>query len=215
MILSSTLGDEPRVVVVDHPLAQHCLARLRDRDTTVEEFRRLVDRVTPLLAARALEDLELASVEVQTPLALAEGRRLAQRIALAPVLRAGLGMVEPLLTLVPEAVVWHVGLYRDEATARPVEYYAKTPRRGVDVAVLLDPMLATGGSAVAALEKLRQWQAPVVKVLSVIAAEEGVRHVNRHFPQAQIFTLAVDPTLNEHKFIVPGLGDAGDRIFGT
>ena len=165
---------------------------------------------------RSRKDLRLRDVVVETPLDSAGGYVLDQRIGLVPILRAGLGMVDPVLDLIPDAEVWHLGLYRDEATARPVEYYSKLPATGaVDIALVLDPMLATGGSAVAALETLRHWGVPHVKLVSIIAAQDGIDRVTAEFPTAQIFVCAVDPDLNTQKFIVPGLGDAGDRIFNT
>jgi uracil phosphoribosyltransferase len=153
---------------------------------------------------------------VQTPLCPAEGAVLAERIGLVPILRAGLAMVEPVLNLIPSAEVWHVGMYRDEATAQPVEYYSRIPdHQLMDVALVLDPMLATGGSALATLETLRKRAIPSLKLLSVIASREGIEAVTRNFPATQIYVCAVDPELNENKFIVPGLGDAGDRTFNT
>jgi uracil phosphoribosyltransferase len=204
------------VFEVAHPLIQHHLARLRDQQTPPPEFRLLIQRLAVLLAYEATKDLKTKPVEVQTPLARAAACELEQRVGLIPILRAGLGMVDPVLNLIPTAEVWHLGLYRDEATARPVEYYSKLPaQRPVDVALILDPMLATGGSAVAALSALSQWGVPVVKLLSVIAARDGIREVEKQFPATQIFVCAVDAELNRQKFIVPGLGDAGDRIFNT
>jgi len=204
------------VFEVQHPLIQCHLTRLRDKTTPPSEFRQLVNRLASLLAYEATKDLRAEPVTVQTPLAPAEGRRLAQRIGLIPILRAGLGMVDPVLELIPAAEVWHLGLYRDEETAKPVKYYAKLPaERPVDVALILDPMLATGGSVVAALTTLRDWGVPHVKLLSLIAAEEGVKLVETTFPDSQIYVCQIDPDLNDRKFIVPGLGDAGDRIFNT
>src|SRR5436190_983200 len=171
---------------------------------------------TGIHVAAATKDLLSTPVMVQTPLAKTEGRQLAQRIGLIPILRAGLGMVDPVLELIPTAEVWHLGLYRDEETAKPVKYYSKLPpERPVDVALILDPMLATGGSAVDALTTLRDWGVKHVKLLSLIAAEEGVKRVNFEFPNSQIYVCQIDPILNDRKFIVPGLGDAGDRIFNT
>lgn len=204
------------VFEVQHPLIQCHLTRLRDTSTPPPEFRQLVKGLASLLAYEATKDLRAEAVMVQTPLAKAEGRRLTQRIGLIPILRAGLGMVDPVLELIPTAEVWHLGLYRDEETARPVKYYAKLPaERPVDVALILDPMLATGGSVIAALTTLREWGVPHVKLLSLIAAEEGVKLVESEFPDAQIYVCQIDPVLNDRKFIVPGLGDAGDRIFNT
>ena len=201
---------------VAHPLIQHHLATLRDKSTPPDEFRRLVQRLAVLLAYEATRDLDTEACEVETPLTRTTARRLSQRIGLVPILRAGLGMVDPLLDLLPEAEVWHLGLYRDEATARPVEYYSKLPDHSpVDVALILDPMLATGGSVIAALQALRRWGVPKVKVLSLIAAPEGISNVTAACPEAQLFVCAIDRELNSRKFIVPGLGDAGDRSFNT
>ncbi len=203
-------------VRVDHPLIQHHLTHLRDRQTPPAEFRLLVRRLATLLAYEATQDLLLQPAEVQTPLATAPAALLQQRVGLIPILRAGLGMVEPVLDLIPTAEVWHLGLYRDEATAQPIEYYSKlSPSGPVDIGLVLDPMLATGGSAVAALAALERWGVGHAKLLSIIAAEDGIRRVEAHYPQTQIFVCAIDPLLNDQKFIVPGLGDAGDRIFNT
>jgi uracil phosphoribosyltransferase len=204
------------LVEVAHPLIAHHLTRLRSAETPSEEFRHLVARLAVLLAYEATQDLQVADVAVQTPLVEAAGKRLTQRIGLIPILRAGLGMVDPILNLIPSAEVWHLGLYRDEATAQPVRYYSKLPPHGpVDVALVVDPMLATGGSATAAIELLKAWGVPAVKLLSIIAAPEGIQAVESAFPETQIFVCAVDERLNAQKFIVPGLGDAGDRTFST
>ena len=204
------------VFEVQHPLIACHLTRLRDKSTPPVEFRNLVSRLASLLAYEALKDLRTERVTVETPLARTAGCRLEQRIGLVPILRAGLGMVEPILELIPQAEVWHLGLYRDEATAKPVQYYSKLPdERPVDVALVVDPMLATGGSAVAAMATLRRWGVPQVKLLALIASEEGCKLVETEFPEAQIYVCQIDPELNEHKYIVPGLGDAGDRIFNT
>lgn len=204
------------VIEVEHPLIACHLARLRDKTTRPTEFRAIVSRLASLLAYEALQDLQTEPIVVETPLARTTGCRLAQRVGLVPILRAGLGMVEPVLELIPQAEVWHLGLYRDEATARPVKYYSKLPHEHpVDVALVVDPMLATGGSAVAAMTTLREWGVPHIKLLALIAAREGCELVTREFPEAQIYVCRIDPELNEHKFIVPGLGDAGDRLFNT
>jgi uracil phosphoribosyltransferase len=204
------------VRAVSHPLIEHHLARLREKTTPPPEFRELIGRLAVLLAYEATQNLKVHHVDVQTPLVKTTGRTLSQRVGLVPILRAGLGMVDPVLNLIPTAEVWHLGLYRDEATARPVEYYSKLPAsRPVDVALVLDPMLATGGSAVAALAALAHWGVRELKLLSVIAAQPGIDEVHKQFPTAQIYVCAVDPELNQHKFIVPGLGDAGDRTFNT
>ncbi len=201
---------------VQHPLIQHHLAKLRDKATSPDEFRRLVNRLAGLLVYEATRDLLTTTVEIDTPLVKMSAKRLSQRMGLVPILRAGLGMVDPVLDLLPNAEVWHLGLYRDEETARPVEYYSKLPaNRPVDIALVLDPMLATGGSIIAALAALQRWGVPKLKVLSLIAAPEGIRNVTEACPQAQVFVCAIDRELNSRKFIVPGLGDAGDRSFNT
>lgn len=201
---------------VQHPLIQHHLAKLRDKSTSPDEFRRLVNRLAGLLVYEATRDLLTTTVEIDTPLVKMSAKRLSQRIGLVPILRAGLGMVDPVLDLLPNAEVWHLGLYRDEETARPVEYYSKLPANSpVDIALVLDPMLATGGSIIAALAALQRWGVPKLKVLSLIAAPEGIRNVTEACPQAQVFVCAIDRELNSRKFIVPGLGDAGDRSFNT
>ena len=206
----------PHITEVGHPLIKHHLARLRDATTPPFEFRQLIQRLSTLLAYEATQDLTLRGAEFHTPLVRTRGHALAQRVGLVPILRAGLGMVDPILNLIPTAEVWHLGLYRDEETAMPVEYYSKLPTKSpVDVALVVDPMLATGGSITAALEALARWGVPHLKVLSVIASQQGVDKVAAKFPQASIYVCAVDPELNSRKFIVPGLGDAGDRIFNT
>jgi uracil phosphoribosyltransferase len=204
------------VFEVRHPLIACHLTRLRDKTTESTEFRQLVSRLASLLAYEATKDLVAEEISVETPLARTEGHQLTQRIGLIPILRAGLGMVDPVLELIPTAEVWHLGLYRDEETATPVKYYSKLPpERPVDVALVLDPMLATGGSAVAALTTLREWGVPHVKLLALIASEEGIKLVETEFPNSQIYVCQIDPILNDRKYIVPGLGDAGDRIFNT
>jgi len=204
------------VYVVKHPLVEHHVTRMRRETTRPSEFRDLVRRLAMLMAYEATQDLPTKPYRVQTPLAHADGVQVKGRIGLVPILRAGLGMIDPVLDLLPMAEVWHLGLYRDEDTALPVRYYDKLPaKRPVDVALILDPMLATGGSATAALMTLREWGVPQVKVLSLIAAQAGVDAVSSQFPEAQIYVCQIDPELNASKFIVPGLGDAGDRIFNT
>jgi uracil phosphoribosyltransferase len=204
------------VRVIDHPVVQHHVARLRDVFTAPAEFRLLVHRLATLLASAATEDLQLRDTHVQTPLAETDAKELSERIGLVPILRAGLGLVDPLLNLLPEAEVWHLGLFRDEATAEPVEYYRKVPKTDpVDVALVMDPMLATGGSAMLALNVMREWGVPRTKLVALIAAPEGVEAVRSEFPETEIFVAALDECLNEQSFIVPGLGDAGDRQFNT
>src|SRR5262245_35635404 len=204
------------VVEVDHPLIRHHLSRLRDRHTPPAEFRQLVQRLAVLLAYEATSDLAVRPVELETPLTRMTGQGLSQRVGLVPILRAGLGMVDPILNLIPTAEVWHLGLYRDEETALPVEYYSKLPQsEPVDVALVVDPMLATGGSATAALSALKRWGVEELKVLSIIASRFGIQAVTEQFPEADVYVCAIDPELNDRKFIMPGLGDAGDRIFNT
>ncbi|MEM9660224.1 MAG: uracil phosphoribosyltransferase [Planctomycetota bacterium] len=204
------------VFEINHPLVDHHLTRMRKATTRPSEFRDLVRRLAALMAYEATQDLPTQPYVVQTPLAKSEGVRLEGRIGLVPILRAGLGMVDPVLDLLPMAEVWHLGLYRDESTAQPVHYYDKLPaHRPVDTALVLDPMLATGGSVMAALAALRDWGAPHVKVLSLIASQPGVDAVAAQYPEAQIYVCQIDPELNDRKYIVPGLGDAGDRIFHT
>ena len=202
--------------LVKHPLVEHHVTRMRRESTRPSEFRGLVRRLAALMAYEATQDLLTQPYTVTTPLCETDGVQIKGRIGIVPILRAGLGMVDPVLDLLPMAEVWHLGLYRDEATAQPVSYYDKLPaKRPVDVAMILDPMLATGGSVAAALMTLREWGVPQVKVLSLIAAQQGVDAVASQFPEAQIYVCQIDPELNSHKFIVPGLGDAGDRIFNT
>ena len=204
------------LVEVVHPLVQHHLARLRDEQTSPWEFRQAVQRLAQLVAYEATQDLATKDQPIRTPLAPANARVLAQRIGLVPILRAGLGMVDTIHNLIPTAEVWHLGLYRDETTALPVEYYCKLPKtEPVDVAMVLDPMLATGGSIIASLEALDRWGVKSLKVLSLIASRPGIAAVHEAFPRASIYVCAIDAELNARKFIVPGLGDAGDRTFNT
>ncbi|MCH8839285.1 MAG: uracil phosphoribosyltransferase [Planctomycetes bacterium] len=204
------------VFPVNHPLVQYHVTKLRDETTAPQEFRNSVRCLAELMAYEATKDLPVVETRVKTPLTETDGVMLRDRVGLVPILRAGLSMVDPVLDLLPTAEVWHLGLYRDEETAQPVRYYDKLPvKRPVDVALILDPMLATGGSVSAALTSLREWGVPHVKVLSLIASREGVDAVASQFPEAQIYVCQIDPTLNDQKFIVPGLGDAGDRIFNT
>lgn len=205
-----------QVVTIHHPLVRHHLKQLRDKNTTPRVFRQIVHRLSVLLTYEATKDLALQEVTIETPLCPTKAEQLSQRIGIIPILRAGLGMVDPVLNLIPEAEVWHLGFYRDEQTLKPVEYYKKLPPgNAVDVALILDPMLATGGSAVAALEAIADWGVKHIKLLSMIAAPEGLEVVRQSFPDTTIYVCAVDTHLNEHGYIVPGLGDAGDRIFNA
>jgi uracil phosphoribosyltransferase len=199
-----------------HPLAIHHLAILRDEKTPSTVFRSQVQRLSMLLAVYATEDLPLQPRQVTTPLATIQGQALAKRVAIVPILRAGLSMVEPVLQLLPEAEVRHLGMYRDEATAQPVEYYCKLPKgHPADVALILDPMLATGGSIRMAVASLKRWGVSDIRVLSIIAAPEGIELLHQEAPDVPLYVANVDEKLNANKFIVPGLGDAGDRIFNT
>jgi uracil phosphoribosyltransferase len=204
------------VHIVDHPLVQDALADLRDKRTTPEHFRRAATRISVLLAAEAMRDLPNAPMTVDTPLGPAPGLKASGDIVVVPVLRAGLGMLDAVLELVPGARVGHIGLQRDELTAIASQYYAKLPGNLASSFVLMiDPMLATGGSAVAALDLLRAAGAAGVRIVCIVAAPEGIAVVQRHHPEVIIYTPVVDRGLNEHKFIVPGLGDFGDRLYGT
>ncbi|RME87499.1 MAG: uracil phosphoribosyltransferase [Anaerolineae bacterium] len=204
------------VIVSDHPLVAHKLTRLRDKDTDPRNFRELVREISVLLAYEATADLALEPREVETPLATAKGFHLKEAVGLVPILRAGLGMVEGFWELMPGAQVWHIGLYRDERTLQPVEYYNKLPvEPTVSVCLILDPMLATGGSAVATADILKRWGVKKIKFVGIIGAPEGIRLMQEHHPDIPIHLAAVDERLNEHGYILPGLGDAGDRQFGT
>ena len=202
--------------VVRHPVIEDSLARLRDRTTPCDEFRRLARRVSLLLAAEATRDLALAETTVATPLETASVFRIASRVVAVPVLRAGLGMLDAFLELVPGAEVGYFGLERNEETAAARRYYEKVPKvLGSAVVFLLDPMLATGGSAAMAVDGLRGLGAKQVRLLSIVAAPEGVAHLESAVPEAIIYTAALDRGLNDRRYILPGLGDFGDRLFGT
>ena len=204
------------VHLVDHPLVHDALVELRDKRTAPDHFRRAASRISVLLAAEALREVDSSDVTVETPLGPAPGRTITRDVVVVPVLRAGLGMLDAVLALVPHARVGHIGLQRDEMTAVASQYYAKFPARLASSFVLMiDPMLATGGSAVTALDLLRRAGAPAVRVICIVAAPEGVAAVQRHHPDVSIYTPVVDRGLDERKFIVPGLGDFGDRLYGT
>jgi uracil phosphoribosyltransferase len=207
---------QPIVQVSSHPLVLHKLTCLRDRTTEPPTFRRLVGELACLLFYEASHDLPLRPVTVETPLASCPGHELAASVGLVPILRAGLGMAEALLELLPTARVWHLGLYRDHETLLPITYYNKLPPRpNVDCALVLDPMLATGGSARAALDLLAGWGVARIKYLALIAAPEGVRALHAVHPNVPVYLGALDSHLNDQAYIVPGLGDAGDRQFAT
>ena len=209
----------PTLHVSQHPAVLHKLAILRDEATEPKKFREVVRELSWLLGYEALADARVRSRKVTTPIETMDGHELGERIGLVPILRAGLGMVDAMLELMPTAQVWHLGLFRDERTLRPVEYYNKLPdSANVDLCLILDPMLATGGSATAAIEVLKRWGAvnPVrIKLLNLIAAPEGVQAVAEAHPDVEIHCAALDRQLNEKGYIMPGLGDAGDRQFGT
>ena len=208
---------DKQVFVMDHPLIQHKLTYLRDKNTGSKEFRALVSEIATLVCYEATRDLPLEETDIKTPLVKTKTKVIAGRkLALVPILRAGLGMVDGVLTLVPAAKVGHIGLYRDHETLQPVEYYSKLPsdlpQRDV---LVLDPMLATGGSAIDAISIIKRSQPKSIKFLCIIAAPEGVRALTQAHPDVQVYCAAVDDRLNENGYILPGLGDAGDRIFGT
>jgi len=206
-----------KVYVFDHPLIQHKLTYIRDKNTGTKEFRELVDEVATLMAFEITRDLPLEEIEIETPVTTAKTKVLSgKKIAIVPILRAGIGMVDGVLKLIPAAKVGHIGLYRDPATLMPVEYYAKLP---ADVEerdfIIVDPMLATGGSAVEAINSLKKRGAKSIKFMCLIAAPEGVKAIQEAHNDVDIYIAALDEKLNDHGYIVPGLGDAGDRLFGT
>ena len=201
---------------VEHPLIEHHLCTLRDAETPPRDFRAAIQRLSMILGVFATRDLPSRSRTVTTPLCQTTGMELAVQVGIVPILGAGLGMVDPILDLLPDAAVWHLGLYRNEETAEPVGYYDKLPQRNApDVGLVVDPMLATGGSIDMAVRRLKSWGVADIRVLSVIASERGLQRVGQSFPDVRVFVAAVDPELNDRSFIVPGLGDAGDRIFDT
>ena len=206
-----------KVCVFDHPLILHKLSILRDSETSVKEFRELISEIAQLMCYEATRDLPLEEVEVQTPVAVAKCKRIAgKKLAIVPILRAGLGMVDGMVNMMPNVKVGHIGLFRDPDTMEPVKYYFKMP---TDIAerdvIVVDPMLATGGSASAAIQFLKDDGVKHIKLMSIIAAPEGVERMQKDHPDVDIYVAALDDCLNDHGYIVPGLGDAGDRIFGT
>ena len=206
-----------KVCVFDHPLIQHKLSILRDKNTSVKEFRELISEIAMLMCFEATRDMPVEEVEIETPVAPATVKRLAgKKVAIVPILRAGLGMVDGMVSMIPSAKVGHVGLFRDPETLEPVKYYYKMPpdieEREV---IVVDPMLATGGSASAAIQFLKEDGVKNIKLMCIIGAPEGIARMQEDHPDVDIFVAAEDSHLNEHGYIVPGLGDAGDRIFGT
>lgn len=210
-------SNEPNITICDHPLIKHKISMLRKKDTGTNEFRKIVDEIAMLIGYEALRDLPLENVEIETPLETAQCPVIAgKKSAIVPILRAGLGMVDGLLSLMPVAKVGHIGLYRDEETFEPQEYYCKLPTAIDERKIyVVDPMLATGGSAIAAINFIKQRGGKDITFLCVIAAPEGVKRLHEVHPDVKIFVGNLDRELNEHAYICPGLGDAGDRIFGT
>ena len=205
-----------KTVASTHPLILHKITLMRDKDTDPKKFRELVREISALLAYEATQDLSTQAKEVVSPMGPASGAELKERIGLIPILRAGLGMVEGIWELIPESEVWHIGLYRDEETLQPVQYYNKLPTDPtVGVCLVLDPMLATGGSAVATIDILKKWGVKKIKYIGILGAPEGIENMNKQHPDVPIYLGAIDEKLNEIGYIVPGLGDAGDRQFGT
>ncbi len=206
-----------RLIVVEHPLVQHKISLLRDKNTGTKEFRELVQELSTLMAYEVTRDLSLCDIEVETPIASAKTKVLqGKKLAIVPILRAGLGMVDGMMSLIPSARIGHIGLYRDPETLKPVDYYSKLPpdvnERDV---IIVDPMLATGGSAAEACRIVKEAGCMRIRLVCLIAAPEGIEAVSKLHPDVDIFLAAVDSHLNEHGYIVPGLGDAGDRLFGT
>lgn len=206
-----------KVFVFDHPLIQHKLSYIRDKETGTKEFRELVEEVAALMAFEITRDLTLEETEVETPVGPAKANRIAgKKLGVVPILRAGLGMTDGILRMIPAAKVGHVGLYRDPKTLKPVEYYVKLPK---DVEerdfIVIDPMLATGGSAIDAISAIKKRGATSIKLMCLVAAPEGVKALNEAHPDVDVYLAAMDEKLDDHGYIVPGLGDAGDRLFGT
>lgn len=206
-----------KVVVADHPLIQHKLTLMRDKNTGSKDFRELLTEITMLMGYEITRDLPLENIEIETPVVKTTAKVIAgKKLGIVPILRAGLGMVDGLVNLIPAAKVGHVGLYRDPETLQPVEYYCKFPQ---DIhereMIVVDPMLATGGSAVAAIDVLKRDGAKVIKLVNLVASPEGIAEVQKYHPDVDIYVASIDEKLNDHGYIVPGLGDAGDRLFGT
>ncbi|MBO5060740.1 MAG: uracil phosphoribosyltransferase [Clostridia bacterium] len=207
---------DEKVFVMNHPLIQHKLSIMRDKNTSVKDFRECAHEIGLLLGYEATKDLELEEFELETPITKMVGRRTKRKVALVPILRAGLGMVDALMDLIPAAKIGHIGLYRNEETLEPVEYYCKMPTDIAERQVLvLDPMLATGGSAIDAITMIKKRGAVRIKFVCIIAAPQGIEALRKAHPDVDIYCGAVDEKLNENGYIVPGLGDAGDRLFGT
>ena len=206
-----------KVMITDHPLIQHKLSIIRDKETSSKDFRTIIGEIAMLMTYEATRDLPLAEVKVETPVAVASTKKLAgKKLAIIPILRAGLGMVDGVLNMIPSARVGHIGLYRDPETLQPVEYYCKLPADiGEREVIVVDPMLATGGSAIDAITQIKKRNPKTIKFMCTIAAPEGIEALSMAHPDVDIYCAACDEKLNDHGYIVPGLGDAGDRIFGT
>ncbi|MBR4676141.1 MAG: uracil phosphoribosyltransferase [Victivallales bacterium] len=206
----------PRLHIMDHPLIKHKISMLRRKETNTKDFRQLVSEIALMIGYEATRDLPLEEAEIETPLMKTTGYFLPKQVCLTPILRAGLGMVDAMLTLIPAARVGHIGLYRDPKTFKPVEYYCKLPPDVAErVVIVLDPMLATGGSASAAIGFLKKRGVRLIKLVNIIGAPEGVEVIFREHPDVDIYLGCLDQKLNDHAYILPGLGDAGDRLFGT
>jgi len=206
----------PNIFPSIHPLVAHKLSLLRDKNTEHKKFRELIHEIAVLLTYEATSDLILHEINLDTPLARTTAKVLSEKVCLVPILRAGLGMVEGVWNLMPTAEVWHIGLYRDENSLKPVEYYKKIPLEpDVSVCLILDPMLATGGSAVATVDILKRWGIRKIKFVGILAAPQGIENLQSHHPDVHIHLAGIDDTLNQRGYILPGLGDAGDRQFGT
>ena len=207
---------DAKLHVMDHPLILHKISMLRSKDTNTKDFRELINEIALLIGCEATRDLPVTGCPVTTPITETTGYRLLHQVCLVPILRAGLGMVDPLLTLIPAAKIGHIGLSRDPATLAPVEYYCKLPPDVAErVVLVLDPMLATGGSAAAAITFLKKRGVKNIKMLNIVGAPEGVRKIAEMHPDVDVYLGCLDEKLNDHGYIVPGLGDAGDRLFGT
>ena len=206
-----------KVIITEHPLIQHKLTLMRMKDTGSKDFRQLLTEITMLMGYEVTKDLPLTDIEIDTPVGKTNSKILAgKKLAIVPILRAGIGMVDGFVSLIPAAKVGHIGLYRDPETCKPVEYYCKLPQDiGEREVFLVDPMLATGGSATAAIELLREKGAKNIRLINLVAAPEGIEEVHSKYPDVDIYVASVDEKLDDHKYIVPGLGDAGDRLFGT
>lgn len=206
-----------KVIVTDHPLIQHKLTLMRDKNTGSKDFRELLTEITMLMGYEVTRDIQLMDVEIETPVTKTTAKILeGKKLGIVPILRAGLGMVDGLINLIPAAKVGHLGLYRDPETLKPVEYYSKFPQDiGEREMIIVDPMLATGGSAVAAIDVLKANGAKNIKLVNLVAAPEGIAEVQKYHNDVDIYVASIDEKLNDHGYIVPGLGDAGDRLFGT